>query len=181
MALSDRRPDQLVLPDDPAFVPDNAFPILDLDLSNLEISQPSSLQPGSGLGPGVAKQAVTPGAGGRRGRTGTEGRSTSEGAGGMGGFDLAQSLASSAVRPRDSMLTGEEPGFLSEVGFAFDQDGNIIETGGEAGVTAAEGDHQASRTGGDLTLSQQLGQDLQALRDDQEQVSATDRFQGQVC
>ena len=181
MVLSDRRPDQLVLPDDPAFVPDNVFPILDLDLSNLEITQPSSSKLGSSLVSGGSKQAAISSEGGRRGAAGFEGRSTSEDVGGMGGFDVPQSLASSAFRPREPMLPGDEPGFLSEVGFAFDQDGNIIETGGEAGVTAAEGDQRVPRTEGDLALSQQLGRGLQALRNHQEEVSVIGQIRGHVC
>ena len=113
-------------------MPDDIYPMLDLDFSILESSQlslrtnsllsvPSHISsrssPGAGSGVGPLPQIEIPG-------------SDSSGAG-FGGFELAEpALEHAEPEPRVTIDT-EEMGFLPDVGFNFDDEGNIIESGAQ--------------------------------------------------
>ena len=120
------RPDQLVLQDDPAFVPDNIYPMMDLDFSMLESSQasehptallsdPSRLSSRSSVDsqnlPGIEIPA-----------------SGSSGAN-FGGFELAGPMPGPAEQERRITLDTGEGGFLPDVGFDFDEEGNVFDLG----------------------------------------------------
>ncbi|KAI9839715.1 MAG: hypothetical protein M1837_002062 [Sclerophora amabilis] len=124
------RPDQLMLQDDPAFVLDCALPALDLDFSNLELSSSASQQ--SILPSPYGPRHALSGQGdddlsliGLNIPTSDSGR-TSFG----GGFMVAGLEGSSAQREsrfgvRGGIPEEEEEGFLPDVDFEFDAEGNL--------------------------------------------------------
>ena len=120
------RPDQLILHDDPAFLPDLSLPSFDPDLLDLQkaicpprfLSDTMSLQTvsqhGSQQGPPLGGLQLP-----------------SSDSGGMGGFDIpGYHSGSRAPRPSSLLAREEDDGLLPEVDFGIDADGNLIEFGG---------------------------------------------------
>ncbi|KAL8763177.1 MAG: hypothetical protein Q9184_000980 [Pyrenodesmia sp. 2 TL-2023] len=126
------RPDQLVLEDDPAFVPDMVLPGLDIDLAALDIATDASSRRSSILSPRSQRISLS------SQQTSDESAlglvipsSDGGGAGEMGGFIIPSSEHAS-VRGSAGMggLLGEvEDDFNLDPGFMFDNDGNMIDTG----------------------------------------------------
>lgn len=123
-------PDQLVLEDDPAFLPD--FPGLDIDLSALDISTDGSSRRSSILSPHSLRSSLSSNADGDGSMLGLIiPTSDTGGAGDFGGFDLPGDDRAS-VRPSSrlrSLLEDEEEGFNLDPGFTIDADGNVVLTG----------------------------------------------------
>ena len=152
-------PDQLIVHDDPAFVPDFALPGLDIDLSALDISsgssrrssilshqsQRSSLssQPDADEAVGVL---IIP-------------SSDSGGARDLGGFILPSDNPSSAQRSAriGGLLEDEDEGFNLDPGFTIDADGNLIE-GNTPDLAAAP--PVGVRLGSDSAASVRVRQEL---------------------
>lgn len=127
------RPDQLVIQDDPAFIPDFIFPGLDLDLSVLDITTNSSSLRSSLLSPHSKLSSAstrTDGAGSVVGLIIPT--SDTGGAGDLGGFILPEDHPSSVQRSArlGGLLEGEEEGFNLDPGFTVDADGNLVLTEG---------------------------------------------------
>ncbi len=123
-------PDQLVLEDDPAFLPD--FPGLDIDLSALDISTDGSSRRSSLLSPHSLRSSLSSNTNGDGSMLGLIIPTSDTGGGGdFGGFDLPgddHALARPSSRLR-SLLEDEEEGFNLDPGFAIDGDGNVVLTG----------------------------------------------------
>ncbi|CAD6589209.1 MAG: hypothetical protein ASARMPREDX12_003693 [Alectoria sarmentosa] len=130
------RPDQLVIQDDPAFLPDLALPILDIDLSAFDISTDSSRLLG----------LVIP-------------SSYSGGAGDLGGFILPGENGSSAQRRAriGRLLDDEDEGFDIDPGFTIDADGNLVEERTPGPSAAPAG---GMRLGSDSAASARVRQEL---------------------
>lgn len=125
-------PDQLVLEDDPAFVPDMVLPGLDIDLAALDIATDASSRRSSILSPHSQRTSLS------SQHTTDESAlglviPSSDGGGAvdMGGFIIPSSEHAS-IRGSAGMggLLGEvEDDFNLDPGFMFDNDGNMIDTG----------------------------------------------------
>lgn len=152
-------PDQLIVHDDPAFVPDFALPGLDIDLSALDISSGSSRhssilshqsQRSSLSSQPDADEAVgfliIP-------------SSDSGGARDLGGFILPSDNPSSAQRSAriGGLLEDEDEGFNLDPGFTIDADGNLIE-GNTPDLAAAP--PVGVRLGSDSAASVRVRQEL---------------------
>lgn len=127
------RPDQLILQDDPAFIPDVFLPGLDLDLSVLNISTNESSLRSSLVSPYSKHSGIST----HKGDTGSMlgliiPTSDTGGGGDLGGFILPQEHRSSDQRiPRlRGLLEDEDEGFNLDPGFTVDADGNLLITGG---------------------------------------------------
>ncbi|KAL9100473.1 MAG: hypothetical protein Q9163_004163 [Psora crenata] len=124
------RPDQLVLEDDPAFLPDLALPGLDIDLSTLDISTENTSRWSSVLSPHSRRSS-------RSSEQDADGSilginiptSDTGGFGGLGGFPIASEHASSAQRNErlGRLLEDEGEAFDVDPGFSIDAEGNVIE------------------------------------------------------
>ncbi|KAG5296985.1 Rad21/Rec8 N terminal domain-containing protein [Histoplasma ohiense] len=123
------RPDQLVLPDDPSFIPDLMLPGLNVDLSALEISsdigspRKSSLL-SSVLAPSSKSSQFSDG------QLHLNISSSDIGGLGAGASGFPSDIGSSARKETQFELPApfaEETGFLLQPDFEFDGEGNIIE------------------------------------------------------
>jgi hypothetical protein len=126
------RPDQLILQDDPAFIPDFFLPGLDLDLSALDISPNLSSIPSSFLSPQSKAASASTQRGDVASALGLIIPTSDTGAGGdLGGFILPEEHRSSVQRSirLGGLLEGEEEGFNLDPGFTVDADGNLLITG----------------------------------------------------
>lgn len=123
-------PDQLVLEDDPAFLPD--FPGLDINLAALDISTSESSRRSSILSPHSLRSSLSSHKDSDESMLGLIiPTSDTGGVGDFGGFDLAGDDRAS-VRPSPrlrSLLEDEEEGFNLDPGFTIDADGNVVLTG----------------------------------------------------
>ena len=125
-----RSPDQLMVQDDPAFLPDLALPGLDIDLSALDIKTDESSRLSSILSPHSQRSSLS---------SGNEAdtsmlplvipSSAHGGSGGRGGFELPSGLSGS-VRGSAGFgrIVDEEEDFNIDLGFHVDDHGNVIET-----------------------------------------------------
>lgn len=124
------RRDQLVLEDDPAFLPDFALPGLDIDLAALDISTDDSSRRSSILSPHSLLSSQSSHAGADESMLGLIiPTSDTGGAGDLGGFVLPEASFSSAQRRANfgRLLDDEDEGFNVDPGFTFDAEGNLIE------------------------------------------------------
>lgn len=156
-------PDQLVLEDDPAFLPD--FPGLDIDLSALDISTDGSSCRSSILSPHSLRSSLSSNAGGDGSMLGLIiPTSDTGGAGDIGGFDLPGDDHAS-VRPSSrlrSLLEDEEEGFNLDPGFTIDTDGNVVLTGQDQ-PPAAVGVRIGSESAASARVRQEFEEGRQAV------------------
>ena len=152
-----RRPDQLVLQDDPAFLPDFDLLDLDLDLSLLEASTQGSSQRSSIMS-GHSHQPS-------RSSNVDEGRamadliipsSSSGNVGEIEGFVLPESEGGRGVN-----IIDEDGGFFPDVDFNFDAEGNFIELGEVQPTPAGEPGATRARIRSDSEMSALLRQEHQ--------------------
>ena len=123
------RPDQLVLQDDPAFLPDIDLPSLDLDLSLFENSTQGSSYRTSIIFASSHQSSVSSNKDGEDSVLGLLIPTSDSGnAGGIEGFQLAKS-GSNATEIDHGIrdVFPEERGFFPDVDFNFDTEGNMIE------------------------------------------------------
>ena len=119
------RPDQLVLQDDPAFLPDFELLDLDHDLSLFEESTQGSSQRSSIISGRSHQSSMSSNTDTEPAMVALVIPSSSSGhAGGIGGFALPESEGS-----RGANIINEEEGFFPDVDFNFDAEGNLIELG----------------------------------------------------
>ena len=156
-------PDQLMLEDDPAFLPD--FPGLDIDLSALDISTDGSSRRSSLLSPHSLRSSLSSNQDSDESLLGLIiPTSDTGGAGDFGGFDLpgddrASARPSSRLR---GLLEDEEEGFNLDPGFTIDVDGTVVLTGQDqpqATSAAAE-----MRIGSESAVSARVRQELEEGR-----------------
>ncbi|KAL8723125.1 MAG: hypothetical protein Q9225_000529 [Loekoesia sp. 1 TL-2023] len=135
------RPDQLILEDDPAFVPDMVLPGLDIDLAALDISTDASSRRTSILSPHSQRTSLS------SQHTSDESAlgliipsSEGGGAGDLGGFIVPSSEQASVRRSAGvNYLFGEaEDDFNLDPDFMFDNDGNMIDIGDDVPPVQAE-------------------------------------------
>ena len=144
--------------DDPAFVLDAFLPSMDLNLSILESSQASSYF-GSNLSgqPHVSSESSK-----QDGKSMPDTvipRSSSDGDGGIGSFQLPESITGSASQNDQALMDlGDEVAFFPDVDFNFDAEGNLIELGApELPVTGAA--QSATRVRSDSMASERVRQE----------------------
>lgn len=126
------RPDQLILQDDPAFLPDYFLPGLDIDLSALDLSTDDSSRRSSILSPYSQQSSRSSDKGGDKSLLGLIIPTSDTGdAADIGGFALPDDDGGSAQRGSriGALLEEEEGGIFPDVDFAFDEEGNVIEYG----------------------------------------------------
>ena len=121
--------DQLMIQDDPAFLPDLALPGLDVDLSALAISTDGSSRPPSILSQRSQRSSLSSGHEPDDSMLGLIIPSSAPGgSGGIGGFQAHSGIASST---RGSLGVGHLPDndedFNIDLGFGFDEEGNMFE------------------------------------------------------
>ncbi|KAI9817479.1 MAG: hypothetical protein M1827_001089 [Pycnora praestabilis] len=132
------RPDQLILQDDPAFLPDFILPDLDFNLSKLDLSssavahRSSVLSPYSQQSSRSSRQDAEDSALGLIIPTSDTGNSA-----GVEGFlpqfgDISSLHRDSVTAALDPFGINEEDGFFPDVDFEFDAEGNVRELGGLA-------------------------------------------------
>ncbi|KKZ62387.1 hypothetical protein EMCG_03214 [[Emmonsia] crescens] len=123
------KPDQLVLPDDPSFIPDLMLPGLNVDLSALDISSDI----GSPRKSSLLSSFLTPSSKSSRfsdGQLHLNISSSDIGGLGVGASGFPSDIGSSTRKETQFELPAafaEETGVLLEPDFEFDGDGNIIE------------------------------------------------------
>lgn len=123
------RPDQLIVQDDPAFIPDFFLPGLDLDLSALDMSTNQSSLRSSLLSPHSKRFSVSIDKGDAGSMLGLIIPTSDTGGGGdLGGFIMPEDRRSSVQRSigLGGLLEGEEEGFNLNPGFTVDADGNLL-------------------------------------------------------
>ena len=123
-------PDQLVIHDDPAFLPDLALPGLSIDLSTLDISTDGSSRRSSILSPHSPLSSLTNHTEADDSMLGLVIPSSHSGAAGdLGGFILpAENLSSAGRNARIvRLLDDDDEGFIHDPGFTIDADGNLVE------------------------------------------------------
>ena len=123
-------PDQLILHDDPAFVPDMVLPGLDIDLAALDISTDASSRRSSILSPHSQRTSLSSEHASDESALGLViPSSDGGGAGHLGGFIIPSSEQASVRRSVGvGNLFGEaEDDFNLDPGFMFDNDGNMID------------------------------------------------------
>ncbi|KAI4111863.1 MAG: hypothetical protein LQ339_000322 [Xanthoria mediterranea] len=129
------RPDQLVLEDDPAFIPDMVLPGLDFDLANLDISTDAPSRRSSILSTQSHRSSVSSQHGNEESMLGLIIPSSDNGGvGGLGGF-IVPSSDRASVRPSAApgdLIREADDDFNLDPGFIFDNDGNLIPTGDDA-------------------------------------------------
>ncbi|KAL8732405.1 MAG: hypothetical protein Q9166_002803 [cf. Caloplaca sp. 2 TL-2023] len=129
------RPDQLVLEDDPAFVPDMVLPELDFDLAALDLSTDASSNRSSVLSVQSHRTSLSSQHNADESMLGLVIPTSDEGgAGDLGGFVVPSSDRTSVPRSAaaDDFLREAEDDFNPDPGFIFDNEGNLILTGDDA-------------------------------------------------
>ena len=152
-------PDQLIIHDDPAFVPDFALPGLDIDLSALDISSDSSRR-SSILFPRSQRSSLSSQPDADNAVRGLIiPSSDSGGAGDLGGFIFPSDNPSSAQQSAriGGLLEDEDEGFNLDPGFSIDADGNLIE---ENTPDLAAAPSVGRRLGSDPAASGRVRQEL---------------------
>ncbi len=161
MDLTAYSPGQLMVEDDPGFLPDLALPGLDIDLSALNISTDESSRRSSLLSPHSQLSSLS-----SHQQSGDESmlgliipNSDSVGAGDHGGFVLPSDHANSAQRSArlGRLLEDEGEGFDIDPGFSIDAEGNLIEDPAP-GAVAQMG---VSRFGSDQAANSRMRRELQ--------------------
>ncbi|KAI4176877.1 MAG: hypothetical protein LQ343_000734 [Gyalolechia ehrenbergii] len=159
------RPDQLILEDDPAFVPEMVLPGLDIDLAALDISTDASSRRSSLLSPHSQRTSLSSQGASDESALGLIVPSSEGGdAGELGGFILPSSEHASVRRSAGAgdMFVGAEDDFNLDPGFMFDDDGNMINTGDDVPPTQTEQVLPAAgRIRGDSGASTQVRRELE--------------------
>ncbi|MCJ1404428.1 hypothetical protein MMC11_007653 [Xylographa trunciseda] len=152
------RPDQLILQDNPAFLPDIDLPSLDLDLSLFENSTQGSSHRTSIMSANSIQSSISSNKDGEASVFGLVIPTSDSGnAGGTGGFHLADLGSSTTKRDtRNADIFPEEQGFFPDVDFNFDAEGNMIEL--EA-PPARQVEDRVPRVWSDSGVSSQMRQD----------------------
>ena len=153
-------PDQLMIQDDPAFLPDFALPSLDIDFSALDISTDESSRRSSILSPHSQRSSLSSHPDADESMLGLIiPSSASGGAGDLGGFILPGDNISSAQRHSrlGRFLEDEDEGFNLDPGFSVDADGNLIEERMPGPGAAPMG---GGRLGSDSAASDRVRQEL---------------------
>ncbi len=122
-----------MLQDDPAFLPDLAFPDLDTDLSALDLSTNGTSHGTSNLSQRSLQSSQSSHPGQESGLPGLVIPTSDTGAD-IGGFVIPGDDDSSPLpgsRMGGAQLGGDEDGLLPDVDFEFDADGNLIELNAE--------------------------------------------------
>lgn len=148
-----------MIQDDPAFLPDLALPILDIDLSAFDISTDSSRR-SSILSPHSQRSSLSSHAEADESVLGLVIPSSySGGAGDLGGFILPGENGSSAQRRAriGRLLDDEDEGFNIDPGFTIDADGNLVEERTPGPSAAPAG---GMRLGSDSAASARVRQEL---------------------
>ncbi|KAL8949608.1 MAG: hypothetical protein Q9222_004293 [Ikaeria aurantiellina] len=129
------RPDQLVLEDDPAFVPDMGLPGLDIDLRALDISTDEASRRSSLLSPPSQQTTLSSQSSIDASMPGLIIPSSDDGGvGDLGGFNVPSSDRTSVRRDTGmgELFHEAEDDFNLDPGFIFDDEGNLILTGDDA-------------------------------------------------
>ena len=157
------RPDQLILQDDPAFLPEYFLPGLDIDLSALDLSTDGSSRRSSLLSPHSQQSSRSSNKDSDESLLGLIIPTSDTGdAGNIGGFALAGDDIGSARRGSriGALLEEEEGGLFPDVDFAFDEEGNVIEYGAEKHLNrAVPGGPSATRPRSDSAASARVRQE----------------------
>lgn len=115
------RPEQLLLQDDPSFLPDFAFAPLDFDFTRLDESTSAGSQNSSALSPNTGRTSPLSSQENLDLLLPTSDTGDGGDFGGLGAGDYSR-------LGRDDLPTvGEDEGFLPEADFTFDADGNMVE------------------------------------------------------
>ncbi|KAL8939200.1 MAG: hypothetical protein Q9216_003494 [Gyalolechia sp. 2 TL-2023] len=158
------RPDQLLLEDDPAFVPEMVLPGLDIDLAALDISTEVSSRRSSLLSPPSQRTSLSSQwASDESALSLVIPSSEGGGAGELGGFIVPSSEHASVQHIAGAGdLFAEEDDFNLDPGFMFDNDGNMINTGDDVPPTQTEQMlPAASRTRSDSGASAHVRRELE--------------------
>lgn len=140
------RPEQLVLPEDPTFVPSLMLPGLNIDLSALEITSvlETPRKTSSFLSSYLNQSDRSSQFFNRRIQLDLS--SSQIGPSAIGGFGLPSEMSSATKGPQVDLpaYLGDEEGVLLQPDFEFDAEGNIIElpVKGNAGHTVIDESHQ---------------------------------------
>jgi len=130
-----RRPDQLILQDDPAFLPDLAFRGFDIDLSALDLSSDATSHRSSILSQRSQQSSRSSHHERDASPLGLVIPTSETGAtADIGGFVIPGADGGSAQRGnrlRGPILEGDEEGFFPDVDFELDAEGNVIEFSAE--------------------------------------------------
>ena len=158
-------PDQLIVQDDPAFLPELALPGLDIDLSALDISMDDSSRRSSLLSPPSQLSSVSSTHESDESMPGIIIPSSGTGGGGsIGGFILPGDDRSSAQRTSRmrSILGEEDEGFDLDPGFTFDEQGDIVFNDAGALVQAESATRPGPiRLGSDSAMSARVRQEIE--------------------
>ncbi|KAI9670917.1 MAG: hypothetical protein M1817_003802 [Caeruleum heppii] len=127
------RPEQLVLPDDPAFLPDIPWPTIDLDFSTLDLSSASSHQ-SSDLSPYSRRSSQTSGRIDDVSQLGLVIPTSETGVGDIDrlilpGEDFGRVRRESRLDIDGPVVEDEGDGYLPDVDFEFDAEGNVRDIG----------------------------------------------------
>ncbi|KAF2135765.1 uncharacterized protein K452DRAFT_303302 [Aplosporella prunicola CBS 121167] len=159
LEVAQARPEQLLLEDDPTFLPDFALAPLDFDLSNLEAPSPRSEKlrsSRSGSRSSISLEEQLP-----AGPVGGLELPTSDSIGGdLGGFVVPGDEGPGVKVPDAGALIAEDDGFLPEADFGFDADGNLLEfTGTDQPHHSTPGTAPRLGLGSDTAASARVRQD----------------------
>lgn len=159
--MRSHRPEQLVLQDDPAFLPEFDLPNLDLDLSIFEASTLGSSKRTSIMSAKSNQSSQSSNPNGEDSVLGFVAPSSGSGDAGIGGFIFAES--DGPVVGRDTRPSDDADGFYPDVDFNFDAEGNLIELGGVE-VLASQAEPAMTRVRSDSAARVQVHQEHQEGR-----------------
>lgn len=128
LILTIDRPEQLVLQDDPEFLPEMILPSLDISLGALAFSSEGVLHSNSIL---FDEMSIAGHKGARSPLDLIIPSSGSRNVGDFGGFSIRDSSTGTGQRGMVWNPAGEDDGFDPNVDFNFDADGNLIEVGAQ--------------------------------------------------
>ena len=166
--MADSSPDQLVLQDDPAFLPDFFLPNLDIDLSTFGTSTRDSSGRSSILSAHSHRSSQS------SNKIEEESlldliipTSDSGNAGGFGGFELAGSKNGSAQRTSrvEDLSIDEEAIFYPDVDFNFDAEGNLVDLSAEQQIAGADSDLTLPRLDVDPAVTARVRREHQKARE----------------
>ena len=165
MSDSHISPDQLIVQDDPAFLPELALPGLDIDLSALDISTDDSSRRSSLLFPPSQLSSVSSTHESDESMPRLIIPSSGTGGGGsIGGFILPGDDRNSAQRTSRlrSILGEEDEGFDLDPGFTFDEQGDIVFNDAGAPVQVESATRPGPiRLGSDSAMSARVRQEIE--------------------
>lgn len=172
--------DQLVLEDDPAFLPDMVLPGLNIDLATLDITTDASSHRSSLLSPQSLRTSQSSQQHSDSSMVGLQIPASDEGGfGDLGGF-IVPSSDRASIRPSGRFselrreggqgIREEDDDFIMDPGFMFDHEGNLIITGDDA--QAEQQQPATGRVRSDSAASARVRRELaEGLREGQGEVS----------